>query len=100
MHLSNAVKKISCKYRNQRRHQRAKAKSKVDKNSYDPGSFGITSKPENTNTKKGKKRKVQKDPKSPINQAASTSGSIVEIELVAPVLEVVHQPKNKQPKKH
>ena len=49
--LANTTKDVSTKCKKQRRRQRAKTKSKADKNA---GLFGVTSRPEKSNTKKEK----------------------------------------------
>ena len=90
--LANAKKKVSSRYRKKRKGQRAKAKARVDKNSYNPGSFDLTSKP---TSKKYNKRKTETEEASTINEAASTSQTTqnyVDVAFVTPDFEVVHQP--------
>ena len=45
VHVKAAAKKISVKYRERRRKLRAQRKEKGDQNAYQPGGFGLSSKP-------------------------------------------------------
>ena len=77
--INSAAKKVSAKYRDQRRKQRAQRKAKADQNAYQAGAFSLSSKPDDINTQKKRKRSQKK----PVKQ------SDVPINFVMPTFEVV-----------
>ena len=54
--ITSAAKKVSAKYRDQRRKQRAQRKAKADQNAYQAGAFSLSSKPDDMKTQKKRKR--------------------------------------------
>ena len=74
-----AAKKVWVKYREQRRKQRAKRKAKADQNAYQAGTFGLSSKPDNTKSQ----RKAKRSQKKPVKKAD------IPITTAMPAFEVV-----------
>ena len=58
-----AAKKVSLKYREKRQKLRSLRKSKGDKSAYQPGAFGLSSKPIDTGVSKKRKRTGKKGQK-------------------------------------
>jgi hypothetical protein len=58
--IQSAAKKMTLKYKNQRRRLRALQKSKGDKNAYQPGGFSLSSQPDIKQNKKKRKRTAEK----------------------------------------
>ena len=77
--IKSAAKKVSVKYRDQRRKRRAQRKAKADQNAYQAGAFGLSSKPDDIKQQKKRKRSQKKQ----VKQAD------IPITFVEPIFEVV-----------
>jgi hypothetical protein len=58
--IKNAAKKVSLKYRDQRRKLRAQRKSKADKTAYQPGGFSLRAQPDIPMEKPKKRKRTAK----------------------------------------
>ena len=84
--IQTAAKKVSLKYREKRQKLRSLRKSKGDKSAYQPGAFGLSSKPIDTGVSKKRKRtgkETKKNEQGP------------KIRFVMPTVEVIGKERRK-----
>ena len=79
--IQTAAKKVSLKYREKRQKLRSLRKSKGDKSAYQPGAFGLSSKPIDTGV--SKKRKNRQRDKKTMNKVQKLDLSCLPLKSLA-----------------